>query len=395
MNRLLYVAPFFNVPPTSGAELRAVRLAEQLAVDWKITVLIPSRDSQLEVERWAEKRGIQVVWMECKWRAHKKSDFPRIFAARPPGFSALSPECIMDAITDVSKKHGPFTLVYLATQLIGQVLLKRNWVETVILDLYDLYTPLARQKVKETHIFSPYHWLFLLEAIRIEDIERRIMGKAELCLLPSEAEIDFSRKEFGLSNLEVIPNGVALPPLAKKRVSSSQVLMIGSMYHKPNLEGFLWFYEHVWYAILADNPAARLCLVGSGQEVLPETIQSDNSIILAGQVPDIKPYYASSCCAVVPILRGGGTRLKLLEAMSWGIPVVTTKAGCTGIDHQNKILITDDPTNFAAYVLACIGNPDAFKEHCDQARSVILENYTWDHIGDDLRKQLRLLQTAV
>ncbi len=180
-------------------------------------------------------------------------------------------------------------------------------------------------------------------------------------------------------------------PAHCRRTPAAGVAMVANFSHTPNAEGLRWFYRQVWPVISAKLPGSRLLLAGKDSEQLQALTAGDTTVEWLGVVPDLGELYRRSACVVVPVLSGGGTRLKLLEAMAWAVPLVTTTAGASGVEHQGSVAVADDPLEFANCVEERLRAPGDFQEQAARARQVVAERYTWDQIG---RKLVEILEAV-
>ena len=156
------------------------------------------------------------------------------------------------------------------------------------------------------------------------------------------------------------------------------MLFIGSFRHDPNRVALDWFVRHALPAILKREPRARLVVAGS--EPPPTHAYADYAanLDMLGYVEDIRDPLAKYAVFVCPILSGSGVRVKLLEAFAAGIPVVSTRVGAEGLAKEDGAIcaLADDPTEFAARVLAMFENPDAAAQLAARARAEVEAN--WD-----------------
>ncbi len=383
---LLYVAPFFEVPATSGASLRATELARVLAEQFSLVLLTYEPAETQELLTWAESIDIEVFWMSGSPSYGKKSHFlNRVFSRHPPGFSTYPLNSILADMEDLYWQRGSFDITWYSTQLMAQVLTRRSWPSKTVIDAFDVYTPIAGKKILSVPANRPYHWLFRLEAWRMYHYERQIFNRSDLVLVPSRKDVDQLRKMGVHVPLIEVPNGTALPNhFRRSEPEQRNVLMVGSFAHYPNVEGLSWFYERVWPLVLDLASGAHLYIVGSYGEKVNAIVQDDPSVSVFGRVPELAPFYAKASCAIVPVLSGGGTRIKLLEAMAHETPVISTSLGVSGIEHKNTILVKDSVEAFAEAVVLCLRNPE--QQHCRTHRAlyIVKSKYSWEAIGQQL-----------
>ena len=198
-----------------------------------------------------------------------------------------------------------------------------------------------------------------------------------------------------------IPNGIEvtkeLYDEGVKNLNPQHIIFCGALSTKPNREGLHWFYDMVWPRVRAAFPGLKLLVVGSGN--IPETFQpllKDSSLIFTGAVGDVKPFYNQATIAIVPLLNGSGTRLKVLEAMNLGVPVVSTTKGAEGIEYTNnkEIVIADSETDFAKSVIELLDNKNTRLEMQMRARKLVEQKYDWDVIGEKLSNLAQLTKTS-
>jgi len=187
--------------------------------------------------------------------------------------------------------------------------------------------------------------------------------------------------------IEVIPNGVdthALLPIAED--NESQVLLfVGNMAYLPCSDGVIHFYEHIFPLIKKVIPSVELWVVGKDP---PDQIRElkNKGVLVTGRVDDVKPYYEKSKVCIVPLRAGSGTRLKILEAMALGRPVVSTSIGCEGLDITNgkELMVADTPELFAKKTIELLTDLTLRKQITDQAREFVVKNHEWNMVAQKL-----------
>lgn len=147
------------------------------------------------------------------------------------------------------------------------------------------------------------------------------------------------------SQVDVVANGVAsdeLTPLPEPE-GPPVLLFTGTLNHPPNAEGIEWFADEAWPAILRERPDTTLLVVGRDPPPPVARLESRPGIEVIGAVPDMREWYAKATAVVVPLLSGGGSRLKVLEAISCGRAVVSTPVGAEGLEleHRRELLLAD------------------------------------------------------
>ena len=176
--------------------------------------------------------------------------------------------------------------------------------------------------------------------------------------------------------VEAIPNCIDISEYSSANVEkkANTVIFTGPFKYRVNYEAMLWFVGEVFPLVLKKIPDAKLVITGD-HENLP--LPSSQNIILAGFVEDIKSLIASSVVAIAPLQSGGGTRLKILEAMAIGTPVVATSKGAEGLDAKpgENLLVTDEPKMFASYVINLLQDRALRDRISVNATSLVAEQY--------------------
>ena len=230
-----------------------------------------------------------------------------------------------------------------------------------------------------------------------------LLARSELMLLKqgnahtvvSERERNELLSRHPRANVCVVPNGVdvsffARPPTSanagnqRPASSGSTVVFVGSMDYHANIDGAVWFAREVWPAIAAQHPSLEFVIVGRSPSKEVRALASDR-IRVTGTVEDVRPYYACAIASVVPLRVGGGTRLKILEAMAAGVPVVSTTLGAEGLDAvpNTHYLLANRPTDVVDAItqLHDLSTRDRIVQ---AARAFAVSHYDWSILGSKL-----------
>ena len=189
----------------------------------------------------------------------------------------------------------------------------------------------------------------------------------------------------------VVPNGTTQKKFVQKDFSEPSLIFCGSLDYTPNKNGLLWFYEMIWPELKQSIEAISLTIVGrNGHDQAYEPLKKDYQINFVGEVGDLAPYYEKSDLAIVPLLEGSGTRLKILEAMSFGVPVISTSIGAEGIDTINNtnILIADGPEFFTSSITNVLENRPKLRCLSKNGMALIETKYNWQQIINEFVNNL-------
>lgn len=187
------------------------------------------------------------------------------------------------------------------------------------------------------------------------------------------------------ARIHVVPNGADAADLARPRVVAAPVRLIysGAITYAPNLEAVVWCLNQVMPRVCAVRPDVQLWVTGDTGTVPLDRMPHPGSVRFTGRLPDIKDVVSGSAVAVVPLLTGGGTRLKVLEALALGVPVVSTAKGVEGLAVTDGVhaFVADDPGAFAERVLRVIADPALAARLSAEGRALVAASYTWEASG--------------
>jgi glycosyltransferase involved in cell wall biosynthesis len=188
----------------------------------------------------------------------------------------------------------------------------------------------------------------------------------------------------------IVPNGVDMdyytapvsPLGAKEGPGASDLVFTAKMDFRPNVDAVLWFAQEVLPLIRRESPETRFWVVGKDPHPRLAVLAGDPGIRLTGWVDDVRPYIAAAAVYLVPLRIGGGTRLKVLEAMAMGKAIVSTTLGCEGFDlvPGQELAIADTPAAFASTVLTLLRDPEHRARLGDAARRFAGARYDWRSI---------------
>lgn len=163
------------------------------------------------------------------------------------------------------------------------------------------------------------------------------------------------------------------------------VLHLGTMFWLPNVEGVMWFAQQAWPQVHASLPEASFTIAGKNPPAEVKALEgkkgdgSDSGIHVLGYVADPAPLLSGAGAFIVPLLSGGGMRVKIVDAWRWGLPVISTRIGAEGIEYQEgeNVLIADQPAEFAAAVVKVLCEPDLAQRLRQNGRRWVETHYEW------------------
>jgi glycosyltransferase involved in cell wall biosynthesis len=229
---------------------------------------------------------------------------------------------------------------------------------------------------------------------------RALLARSAGATVPSGNEAGLLR---GLTvrpdDVVVIPNGIMVPGKPEGAIREPRRLVYsGAPTYAPNLEAVTFFAGEILPRVRAHVPDAWLAVTGATAGAAVDDLTRTPGIVFTGWLADIRPYVATSRICVVPLLHGGGTRMKILEAIALGTPVVATRKGAEGLDltDGDDILIADTAEEFADATIRLMCD-DAFHARiAGRAWETVAARYNWDRIGREMRATIaRLTDGAI
>jgi glycosyltransferase involved in cell wall biosynthesis len=238
------------------------------------------------------------------------------------------------------------------------------------------------------------------EWLKTSRYERRTFRGFDALLACSELDRDRLAALAPSVPCSVVPNGVDAEYFARPpdvRPDDDTLLFVGTMSYRPNAEAILWFANEVFPELLRSRPETRLFIVGRDPpaEVAQLGGMWPGRIVVTGGVEDVRPYMTRSSTGIVPLLNGGGTRLKILEMLSMQMPVVSTSVGAEGISvtHERDILLADSPGAFVSSLTALAETPSLRKFLGMNGRRLVESRYSWEQAADTVDHVWRSLAT--
>jgi glycosyltransferase involved in cell wall biosynthesis len=227
--------------------------------------------------------------------------------------------------------------------------------------------------------------------------ERFYVQKADHLLTVSEPDRSFFSQYLDTGKISVIPTGVDTdyfrPSPAIEKPNS--LVFTGSMDWLPNEDGASYLLNELLPRIRSHIPDVTVCIAGRNPSAKIEALAARNGARITGSVPDIRPYISEAAVYLVPLRMGGGTRLKIFEAMAMGKAIVSTSIGAEGLpvrDGEN-ILIRDNPDDFAFSIVHLLRSPSTRKSLGYQARRTVETLYTWESVAAEFDSALRKVVT--
>jgi sugar transferase (PEP-CTERM/EpsH1 system associated) len=395
--RLLYFAAHQAWPLTSGNRLRDYHLARELAKRVSVTFVEMCRPSEGPSSPPSDCGFDEIISLK-KGIAYTPGKIVRGLAGPAPltalnYFQTRSACQLADLLTRRRFDTVQIEGVHLSNYL--PVIRATPNRPAILIDWHNIESELMAQYFEKAS-FWPKRILANRTATLLRRTERMLLERFEMHTVASEHERQKLLGRHRSARVNVIPNGVDIHFYSAAQIAESRrnnqapepkqsILFVGSMDYHANIEGVTWFTREVWPEIAEMHPELQFIIVGRHPSREVRELASDR-IRVTGTVEDVRPLYASAAAVVVPLRVGSGTRLKILEAMAAGVPVVSTRLGAEGIDaiHDVHLLLADDRAEMVAAINQIVSSPPIRSRLVLAARELVVDRYDWALIGEGL-----------
>ena len=380
--KVLLLTQVLPYPPDSGPKVKTWNVLKYLARQHEVTLVSFVRGDQTAAIEHLRGycRAVHTVPMSRN-PLHDAVAMGRSFLSGEPWMMVRDDRAAMRQLIDRLARETHFDVVH-ADQLNMAQYAERVPGARKILDAHNALW-LLYQRLWQTMRFGPRQLLLGRDWRLLKTYEGRVCREFEGVLAVSDEDRAALTEAMGAERpITVIPIAVDTDeiPVVAHAPEANHLLHIGTMYWPPNIDGMLWFLREAYPLIRAQYPVAQLDVVGARppQELLDFNAQNVG-VNVTGYVPDPAPYLQQAGVFIVPLRAGGGMRVKILEALSRGLPLVTTALGCEGIavEHGRHVLIADSPADFAAAVLRLLQDR-AFADELGRAGRALIED-TYDY----------------
>ncbi|HDS85225.1 MAG TPA: glycosyltransferase [Phycisphaerales bacterium] len=381
--KILYVTKALIAPPYAGCMQRTVHIARQLKPCGQVTMLAINRrfdSDSVNVCRQEFSRFDQILLRSYTDFPKRRGELLRKFHMHWPTLCGIRADRQGQALFEtLAAQHD---VIWFHTLGAAQPFsLPRT--TPMVMDLDDLnhckYEQSARIQTTLRFRLSAH-----VQSYKWKRLEREALKRYAAVVVCSEQD---KQLLGGDDKIFVVPNGFTLP--AEKPTCGPpdplRLGFIGTLGYHANHHGLIWFRDQVWPLILKQRPNASLRIIGA---LPPEKnrVKAEGFEYL-GYIADPGPEMQTWSAMVVPIVYGGGTRIKILDAFSKRCPVVSTRIGAYGIDATDNIhfLLADTAEQFAERCLQLMDNPSWGKTLADEAWTLLTQKYQWETIGVEIR----------
>ena len=381
--RILFLSSWFPHPPDNGSKLRILNLLRQLAAEHSLTLLSlspePARDAASAGALRDCCQRLAVV-REPPYAPSTPRALAGLFAGPPRALSSTySREMERLLWRELERGYDLLIASELGTMLYA---LAAQGIPRLLDDAeVRLFEPggpaLARLRLGLTRLKLAHFLRRHATAFRAWTVVSHLERESLLALAPN------------LGPVWVIPNGVEAerylgdygPP------EPDSLIYPGALTYGPNRDAMVYFLQEIFPRVRAARPAARLRITGPSDATAAARLPLGEGVELTGYLPDVRPALAQSAVCVCPLRHGAGSRIKVLESLALGTPVVATTKGAEGlaVTPGHDILLADEPGAFAEAVVEVLASPERRRALGARGRALVRERYDWGVIGPQVR----------
>lgn len=402
MTKILILTPQLPYPPQQGTSLRNYNIIRGLLQNYDVTLLSYSDLPESELALGQLSECDEVITVQTPVRGRIARIQKLLLDGRPDMAHRLESTTLIEALQNTLKKarsgtrraRAPFDIVQIEgieLAFVVEYLRASTPDSKIVFDDHNVEYDLQRRAYL-TDRADLRRWpaaaYSLVQARRLRRYERSVCNKADHVLAVSDED----RRKLLALDLEVpvsvIPNCIDVgeyKPLDRK-TEDIDLIFVGKMDYRPNIDAVLWFADEVWPLIRRERPDANWAIVGQKPNSRIGRLAEQKGISVTGRVDVVQPFLQRSRLCIMPFRIGSGTRLKLIEAMASGRAIVSTSVGVEGfpVTSGDQLLLADEPAAFANAALTLLNDPDMRMQLGDQARHFV-QRYDWRAVSPQLK----------
>ena len=393
--KIFWISHFLLYPDTGfGALQRSRNLLIELSKYHEIICLSYYRDVDIresvnlvaardDLEKYC-KRVLFIPHLSYSGTRYKYVTFAKsIASARPYSALIYRSQEFRNSIVDIIEKES-MDLLYSDTLGLSDDVLKRINIPR-ILNHHNIESDMMyRRARKERNRIKKA--LMFYEAYKIKAYEKKYCHLYSKNIVVSDLDKARLSRINPEANIEVVENGVNCSYFGfhPRKENGAELIFTGGLDWYPNLDAMVFFCKKVWPKLSAEIPGIRLTIIGKnpGTE-LDGIAEKHKNIFIKGFVPDVREYMKKASIFICPIRDGGGTKLKILDAMAQGVPIVSSTLGCEGIDaiDGTHLLIANKPDDYLSAVKDLIGNLEKQNKLAANAYNLVKDKYSYITLG--------------
>jgi polysaccharide biosynthesis protein PslH len=383
-------------PPTAGNRIRALNLMLQMANRHQITYICRDQGNASEAKQagtFLKKHGITTIVVADAVRSKKGPLFyfrlaENLLSSLPysvhlhnsPGIhEAIHTQAVRNKVDLWQFEWLPYLDALRGLPGARSVVMAYD----VIALVWQRYHEIERNPLRRWYIRQQWH--------KFQRFERRIYHQTSRVVAVTADDARSIQTLYDVPRVDVVDNGVDIAHFQEVRGKRNphQILFLGALEYRPNQDGARLLLDQVFPAVKGRHPTARLVIVGrKPPDWLRQRVAGLSDVELHADVPDVRPYLAASAVLAVPLRVGGGSRIKILEALATGLPVVSTRVGAEGLTltPERDLFVAEQPEEMTAALCKALDNPERTRLTAAHGGEVVRKHYDWSVLGEKLEQ---------
>lgn len=388
---LLVIYPYIPYPLDRGTYQRTFNLLRELAKSHTIDLIALS-----ENEAGMEHRGVfSEFCREVRFIPFNHPAWPklseRMFNSTPSTVQHWYAPQVESAIREqLASRH--YDLVHVCDIVLVQYFLDEHTDVPLSVDRSRVDLQFQKQRTAVMGGSLKDRVLAWENISKMKRYEKRVAQRTNLQVLCGPDDETYVKQHISAkARTEVIANGVDLDYFDPEKTSTEQateptLLFCGAMDYEPNIDALQWYFSTMHQDLRARIPNLKILIIGKSPVPQVQAYARLEGVTVTGSVPDVRPYYQESWAQIVPLRIGGGTRLKIVESLAMGTPVVSTSIGAQGLDLRQgqDALLADSPSAFVDALESVLKQPALRQSLSLQGRQTAQARFSWHGIGAKL-----------
>ena len=389
--RLLLVYPYVPYPLNRGTYHRVFNLARELARHHEVDLFCLAAPEALE--------HLPVFTAFCR-RAHfhpfENAPWPKLFPQRllnpaPTSVTHWTQPGVVPAVRNFAAAQE-YDMIHFCDLVMWQYIAPLSGGAPRVMDRSRVDLLFQTEELNVLNLGAKERLLRRENLWKLARYERHVARGLAATIVCGPDDEKFSRANIVPSaEIKVLANGVDetffdRAKFPRQPAADPTILFCGAMDYSPNVSGLQWYFRECDALLRERLPSRRVLIVGKNP--LPEVraLAEIPGVTVTGEVADVRPFYQQAWLQMVPLLIGGGTRLKIVESLCLGAPVVSTAIGAQGLDLRDgeHLRLADEPGDFARAIGDLLTDPTQRLRLAEAGRAQVLARYTWRQLGLEL-----------
>ena len=391
--RVLILSPVFPSPPNTGTKIRIYHTIKKLSENHEVTLVSLTWDTPESYPMDELEKMCHKVFLFTLKKTKKTAIIKSVFSKYPYMVVRLYSNAFRNKINELLYAEK-YDIVW-TNRLCMSVFLDSSKLAHCItlLDEHNADELMFWRLIQNSSNIAVKFW-GILNMIKMRIFRQKFMHYFDVCLSVSKQDADFAKKLApGKLDVWIAPNGVDTDffKLSGTSTEESIIMFCGSMDVLMNIDAAMTFAKEVFPLVRKEIPESQFWIVGKNPTREIRNLENFKNVKVTGTVEDVRPYYEKATVFVAPFKFGGGTKLKILEAMSMGVPIVATDIGCQGIEAVDgiHIVVENDMDNFAKKTICLLKDKSERERIANNGRSLVEGKYDWQKIIGSVEEKLK------